>query len=135
MGTQPLSSKRGQPPPQFLAHFYCGQTAGCIKMPLCTKVDLSPGDSVLDGDPASSPIFRLLLLWPNVWMHQDASWYGGRPQPRGLCVRWGPKPLPQKGWSPPNFRSTSIVAKRLHRSRCHLLRRHNIVFDQINVPM
>ena len=23
-----------KPPPQFSAHFYCGQTAGCIKMPL-----------------------------------------------------------------------------------------------------
>jgi len=26
-------------------------------------------------------------------MHQDATWYGGRPQPRGLRVRWGPSPL------------------------------------------
>jgi len=25
-------------------------------------------------------------------MHQDATWYGGRPQPRGLCVRWEPIP-------------------------------------------
>jgi len=22
-------------------------------------------------------------------LHHDATWYGGRPQPRGLCVRWG----------------------------------------------
>jgi len=37
-------------------------------------------------------------LWPNGWMHQDATWYGGRPQPKGLCVRWGPSPPPsQKG--------------------------------------
>jgi len=41
-----------------------------------------------------------LLLWPNSWMHQDATWYGGRPQPRGLCVRWGPSTLPKKGRSP-----------------------------------
>jgi len=33
-------------------------------------------------------------------MHQDATWYGGRPQPRGLCVRWGPSPLPKSRWSP-----------------------------------
>ena len=32
-GTQLLSPKRGQSP-QFSAHLYCGQTAGCIKMPL-----------------------------------------------------------------------------------------------------
>jgi len=31
---------------------YCGQMAGWIKMPLCTKVGLGPGDIVLDGDPA-----------------------------------------------------------------------------------
>ena len=33
-------------------------------------------------------------------MHQDATWYVGRPQPRQLCVRWGPSPLPKKGRSP-----------------------------------
>ena len=30
-------------------------------------------------------------------MDQDATWYGGRPQPRGLCVRWGPSSPSQKG--------------------------------------
>jgi len=40
-------------------------------------------------------------LWPNGWMHQDATWYGARPQPMGLCVRWGPSPLPKKGAQPP----------------------------------
>jgi len=49
------SPKRGQSPlPQFSAHFYCGQTAACIKLSLATEVGLSPGDFVLDGDPASS---------------------------------------------------------------------------------
>jgi len=33
----------------------CGQTAGWIKMPLCTEVGhIGPGDIVLDGDPAPS---------------------------------------------------------------------------------
>ena len=32
--------------PQFSAHFYFGQMAGCIKMPLGTEVGLSPGDFV-----------------------------------------------------------------------------------------
>ena len=31
---------------------YCGQTAGWIKMPLGTDVDLGQGRIVLDGDPA-----------------------------------------------------------------------------------
>jgi len=35
-------------PTQFLAHVYYGQTAGWIKMSLGTKVNLGPGDVVLD---------------------------------------------------------------------------------------
>jgi len=38
--------------PQFLAHVYCGQTAGSIKMPLGTMVAVGPGDIALNGDPA-----------------------------------------------------------------------------------
>jgi len=30
-------------------------------------------------------------------MDRDATWYGGRPRPRRLCVRWEPDPLPKKG--------------------------------------
>ena len=37
--------------PHFLAHVYCGQTAGWIKMRLGT-VGLCSGHIVLDGDPA-----------------------------------------------------------------------------------
>jgi len=37
-------------------------------------------------------------------MHQDATWYGGRHQPRGLYVRWGPSPpLEKGGTAPPQF--------------------------------
>ena len=41
--------------PKFLAHVYCGQTAGWIKMVLGTEIGLSPGDFVLGGDPVPSP--------------------------------------------------------------------------------
>ena len=51
MGTQSRAE-----PLQFSAHFYCRQTAGCIKMPLGMEVGLSPGDFVLDGDPAYPPL-------------------------------------------------------------------------------
>jgi len=74
--------KMWQSCPQVLAHFYCGQMAGCIKVPLDMEVGLSPGDFVVDGDPVPSP----------------------------------------KGGAP-NFWPTSIVAKRLHGSRYHLVRR------------
>jgi len=72
------------------------------------EVGLSPGDFVLDGDPAPSQkggaapslIFGPFLLWPYDWKHQDATWYEGRPQPRGLCARWGPRsPSPKRGRS------------------------------------
>ena len=87
--------QKGGRAPQFSAHLYCGQTSGCIKMPLGIELGLGPGDFVLDGDPASplpkghrSPIFGPYLLWPNGCMDQDATWYGARPRPRRLCVRW-----------------------------------------------
>jgi len=92
--------------PQFLAHICYGQMAA--GMPLGMEIGLSPDDFVLDGDPAPppkkgggapSPIFGPFLLWLNVWMHQDAIWYGGRPHPRGLCVRWRPSPFPKRGRS------------------------------------
>jgi len=47
--------QRGGAPSQFSANFYCGQTAGCIKMPLGMDVGLSPVDFVLDGDPVPLP--------------------------------------------------------------------------------
>jgi len=76
------SPKRGHSP-QFSAHLYGGQTAGCIKRPHGMEVGLSPDDFVLVGDPA---------------------------------------PYPKRGGAPPNFWPASIVAKRLHGSRCHLVR-------------
>ena len=116
------SPKRGRShPPQFSAHICCGQMAAWIKMSLGMEVDLGPGDFVLDGDPAPHPkrgtdpsIFSPYLLRPNGCMDQDVTWYGARPRPRRLCVRWGPR-------SPfPNFWPVYTVAKWLDGSRCHL---------------
>jgi len=52
-------------------------------------------------------------------------WHFGRmPQPRRLCVRWGPSYPQKKGTlDPPNVWLMSIVAKRLDGWRCHLVRR------------
>jgi len=65
MGTQPPPLKGGGAPSQFSTYFHCGQTAGCIKMPLGTEVGFSQGHIVLDGDLApqtkrrhSSPTFQ-----------------------------------------------------------------------------
>ena len=51
MGTQFPSQKEHSP--QFSAHVCCGQTAGWIKIPLGTEVDVGTCDIILDGDPAS----------------------------------------------------------------------------------
>ena len=84
----PPSPPRGWSPlPNFRPIFYCGQTAGCIKMPLGMEVGLSPGDLVLDEDPAPSLITKKTAA------------------------------------EPPNFRPMSIVAKRLHGSRCNSVRK------------
>jgi len=93
-------------PPQFSTHICCGLMAGWIKMPLGREVGIGPSDIVLDQDPAPPskrehrpPIFSPFLLWPSGWMHQDATWYGGRPRPRPHCVRWDPAAPPLKGHS------------------------------------
>jgi len=49
MRTQLPSQKGGTTPHQFSARVYCGQTAGCIMIPLGTEVAFGPGDIVLDG--------------------------------------------------------------------------------------
>jgi len=54
-GTAPLPPKRDTAP-QFLVHVYCGQTAGWIKTPLGTEVDLGPCHFVLDRFPAIGEI-------------------------------------------------------------------------------
>jgi len=60
-------------------------------------------------------------------MDQDGTCHGGRPQPRRLCVRWGPSPHPpQKGGGAhlPKFPPISIAVKGLDISRCHLVWRY-----------
>jgi len=60
--------KRAHIPTHFLAHVYCGQTAGWMKTPLGTEVDLGPGHIVLDGISAlrergtAAPSFRAMSV-------------------------------------------------------------------------
>jgi len=127
MGTTLPLPKRGRssPPPKFLAHVCCGQTARWMKLVLGTEVGLSQGDFVLDGDPAPlskswaehPQIFGPCLLRPNGWMNKAGTCHGG-----DFVLDGDPVPFPQKGRSPlPNFQHISIVAKWLDASRCHLV--------------
>jgi len=132
-GPSPLPKQARSPKKSFSAHIYCGQTAGWIKVALSMQVGLSPGECVgwgpsspspKGGGGSLSPIFCPCLLRPNCCMDQDATWYGGMPQPRQLCGRWGPSSPPQKGGGAPSSIfgpcPMSIVAKRLDGSRWHL---------------
>ena len=103
--------QKGAEPPIFEPSLLCGQTAGCIKMPLGTEVGLGLRDIVFDLDPAiprkradrPHPIFGPCLLWPNGWMDEDAAWYGSRPRPRPHCTRRGLSSRERGTSAPPLF--------------------------------
>ena len=63
-----LPQKGGRACPQFLAHFYCGQTAGWMKTTLGTEVDLSTDRIVLVVVPAvcergtAAPLFSPMSI-------------------------------------------------------------------------
>jgi len=63
----PQRGGRLRPPPQKKksTDVYCGQMAGWVKMALGTEVGLSPGDFVLDGDPALTPPKKRAEPLPN----------------------------------------------------------------------
>jgi len=67
-------------PPQFLAHFYCGQTAGCIEMPRGMEVGLGLRESYaacFDVDIAT-PRKKGTPTPPNFWsMSIVAKWLDG----------------------------------------------------------
>ena len=79
-------------------------------MKLVMQVGFGPGHTVRWGPSSPSPQMDTAHncpLWPNGWMDYDAIWYGDRPQPRRLCVRWGrgiQLPFPKGGRAePPQF--------------------------------
>jgi len=86
--------KIGTPTPtQFLAHVYCGQTAGWMKTPLGTEVDLGLSHIVLDGVPALHergtavpPLFSPCLLWPRSPISATAELLFYRATQRDRCM-------------------------------------------------
>jgi len=114
----------------FVTLMHCGQTVGWIKMLLGMEVGLGPGHIVLDRDPApvqQRGTARLPQFSAHVSCGQTAGWIKmplGREVDLGPgdghCVRRGPS-SPPKGYSLPNFRPMTVVAKRMNGSRCHLV--------------
>jgi len=96
--------KRMQSPP-FSAHFYCGQTAGCIKMPLGMEVGLGQGHIVLDGDPAP-PKGSTSRFSVHVYCGQTAGWIK---MPLGTDVGLGPGDVVLNGVAVPHKGDTAPV--------------------------
>jgi len=66
--------KRAQSP-QFSAHLYCGQTAGCIKVPLDLGVGLSLGDCVRwRPSPLPQKVRSHTKFSAHVYCGQTAAW-------------------------------------------------------------
>jgi len=89
--------KRVHSSPSFLARVCCGQMARWSKKPLGTKVGQV---TLLDGkrspqNGAKPPIFGPCLLWPNGYMDQDTTWYGGRPNSMLLQLSYNQSYSPQ----------------------------------------
>jgi len=107
----PFHQKGAQPPPQFSAHFYYGQTARCIKMPLGMDVGLSPGDFVLMETQSSLPSKSPCQFSAHFYCAETA---GCIKMPLSMEVGLSPgdfvldgdrTPLPKKGRSHlPNFK-------------------------------
>jgi len=108
-------------PPQFLGPCLLWPNVGCIKMPLGMEVGLSPGDFVLDGDPARLPKKgRSPQFSAHVYCGQMAACLKmplATEVGRDIVLDGDPAPPPLKGHSRP----MSVVAKRLDGLRCHLV--------------
>ena len=121
--------RKGGGAPEILVHVYCGQTARWMKMALGKEVGLDPSHIVLDGDPAPLPKRGQspLPFSAHVYCGQTARWIkmplGTETDlgPGDFVLDGDPAPRPQKGAETLNFRPMSIVAKRLHASKYHLV--------------
>jgi len=78
--------KKGHTHRTIAAHVYCGQTAGWMKTPFGTEVDLGPGHIVLDGVPAlrergtaAPPLFGICLLWSRSPISAELCGHVGKP--------------------------------------------------------
>ena len=68
--------------------------------------------------PVCLSLCNVGVLWPNGWIDQDATWYGGKPWPRRHCVRLGPAP-PQRDTTAPTFSAHVYCGQKVaHLSIC-----------------
>ena len=126
----PPSQKRGQSPlPNFRpmsivaklldgSRLHLARRWASIHVTLCKMETQLPSPK----NRAEPPILVSFLLWPNGWMYQDTTWYGGRPKPRRHCVRMGTQLASPKGAQPPIFGQCPLWPNGwMDYFRCHLV--------------
>jgi len=90
-----MYGNQGTAAPHFLAHVYCRQTAGWIKMPF--GIDYGgtcrPRPHCVRWEPTcpisgtAAPEFRPVSIVAKWLDGSNATWYGSRPQRKRHCVR------------------------------------------------
>ena len=96
---------------------YCpnGPTQSCATV--CKTVHPILSDRCL-----SLSVCDIGVLWPNGWMVNDATWYGGGPRPRPHCVRWGASSLTERDTASLHFSAHFYCAQTVaHLSNCWAL--------------
>jgi len=72
------------------------------------------------------------VLWPNGWMDQDVSWYGGRPRPGHIVLDGDPAPPPRKGLSSPHFSAHVCCGQTVaHLGNCRALVYYMILLSSV----
>jgi len=111
------------PPPkrgtalQFSVHVYCDQTAGWMKAPLGTEVDLGPGHIVSHEEPAalprkehsSPPLFGPCLLWPRSPISATAELLFYKQKSAGTPQWRVPRRVPSEKHCVYGLASTSVI--------------------------
>jgi len=81
-GPSPPAHKGDEDPLQCSTHFYCGQTARCINMPLAMEIGLSPEDFILHGEPSLSAL-------PKQGQHPLTGQCAANFSLQRTCFQWG----------------------------------------------
>jgi len=142
MGTQPPPQKGADPasPPKKKnfrpMSIVAKRLYGWIKVTIGMEVGYSPGDFVLDGDPALSPKrgrsplpnFRQISTVPKRLDASRCHWYRGIASAQGTLCSMGTQPLPslKRDGSPSN--TTRLNGLRPTHAKYHLI--HPAVWPQ-----
>jgi len=128
---EPAPPRKGASPLHFSAHVYCGQTIAHLSncsaflgdRPFVKRFALCYRSVVYPSVCPSCLSVTLVYCGQTVeWIKMKLGMKVGL-GPGHVMLDGDPAPLP-KGAQPPNFRSMSVVAKRLVGSRCHLVQRY-----------